>query len=464
MRRLAAIGLALVVVGCGKPEPVHNGKSLSEWLDQARGRDTLAGGTFEQVQAGGTNETVDALVAMGQEAVPFLIEALEDDNSDVREVATNALARMGQPAIPELLVALDHRDDLVAGAAAAALREIGAEAVPHVSTAMGDESPQVRRHAAQVLEQIGTDAAQASPVLVKGLQDSDLEVRRAAFRALPKVDIEATKNAMPTLIAALADKDTGVCVGAIDALRALGPQAESAVPDLSKALESDSVEVQMGASKALTSIGPAAVSALVERAGHQNADVRLWSITALGSIGPPASDSVAALMVALDDGDVRVRRASLHAIALVGPKANAAVPAVLKVLAEDPEPLFRSGAASALTKIGGGVPEVYLALVEKLRGDDDNEVRASVAAALGTMQSAAEAIVPLLISALEDPNPNVRLNAARALGDLGPKAASATSALERLSQDDQDSVVPLVANEALGKIRSAPNNAASNAR
>jgi HEAT repeat protein len=66
-------------------------------------------------------------------------------------------------------------------------------------------------------------------------------------------------------------------------------------------------------------------------------------------------------------------------------------------------------------------------------------------------QQVVKAAVPGLTKALANERPLVRLEAALALGKIGPKAAAAKSALEALG-DDSDEAVRRAAAEALEQI------------
>jgi HEAT repeat protein len=62
--------------------------------------------------------------------------------------------------------------------------------------------------------------------------------------------------------------------------------------------------------------------------------------------------------------------------------------------------------------------------------------------------------VPLLAKGLESESQTVRLEAAVALGDLGPNAAAAAAALELVAEDDPIADIRAAARQALAKIGS----------
>jgi hypothetical protein len=85
------------------------------------------------------------------DAVPALVEALKDQNQDVRGWAVHGLSRIGPAAMPGLVEALKNQDAGVSGTAARALGRIGpaaADAVPALVEALKNQNAEVRGEAA----------------------------------------------------------------------------------------------------------------------------------------------------------------------------------------------------------------------------------------------------------------------------------------------------------------------------
>lgn len=94
-------------------------------------------------------------------------------------------------------------------------------------------------------------------------------------------------------------------------------------------------------------------------------------------------------------------------------------------------------------------------LLEYLRDDDDESVRAGAAMCLCDSSNPKDAkIIAALIRALEDSSVEVRLCAAVALGHIGPTAPDAVPSLKKLLHDNDENVRQAAA-EALNKIRGA---------
>ncbi|MBI1928336.1 HEAT repeat domain-containing protein [Candidatus Poribacteria bacterium] len=140
-------------------------------------------------------KAVEALVEIGEPAIPALIEGLRTDSRaeiggvrvDLDNQARFVLGRMGPPAVPVLMEALKHHDSQVRINAAFALGTIGRPAqgaVPALIKALGDEAWIVRMAAVDALGRIGEPAKGIVPALVVALGDENQDVRRTAAWAL----------------------------------------------------------------------------------------------------------------------------------------------------------------------------------------------------------------------------------------------------------------------------------------
>lgn len=123
-----------------------------------------------------------------------LVAALDDADSDVRDAAVESLAAMGETALPELVEWLYSGTLNGREAAARALGLIAAPAaLEGLSGALHDESAWVRAAAVEALEHCGADAV---PALAGALKDEDGDVRRAAQAALTRINTPQAKAAL----------------------------------------------------------------------------------------------------------------------------------------------------------------------------------------------------------------------------------------------------------------------------
>jgi HEAT repeat protein len=312
-------------------------------------------------------------------------------------------------------------DYAVSDRAADALVRAGPDAVPSLLEARGAANLHLYRRAAAVLVRIGAPAA---PGLVAALKDSSVS------ESVETILVRMGPDAVPALIDGLADEN--VCKGTAHVLIRMGPRGTGAVP------------------------------ALIEVLQRRNAvpGVREEVAEALGRIGEPAAAIVPALIAALKDDNAMVRQKAAESLGWIGAPARAATPALLVTLKDDKEKV--AGAACwSLGRLGGA--NVPRSLLEVLQGDRDGP--ADVAGqALWQMGRDSKEVVPALVALLSKPpketgrartllvllgpiavpdlaaaldkgEPAVQQAAAEVLGQIGPVAREAVSALAKNLQD-----------------------------
>ncbi|MCP4256901.1 MAG: cellulase family glycosylhydrolase [Planctomycetes bacterium] len=189
-----------------------------------------------------------------------LVQTLSSsDHWRQRQEAAMAIGQMGieaKDAIPSLIERLEDEQWHVRKAAAIALTSMGAEAKPAVNsliTALDDEEWHVRKPAAQALAAIGRASRPAVPALIKALDDEEWHVRKPAAEALAAIG-PASKPAISQLIYALNDEEWHVRKPAAMALGAIGPDAKKAIPVLKEMLNDPEWHVQEAAKDALEKI------------------------------------------------------------------------------------------------------------------------------------------------------------------------------------------------------------------
>jgi len=131
--------------------------------------------------------------------VEGLINALKDEDEDVRTNAAEALGKIkDERAVEPLIRALKNKDDDVREEAAMALGEIGdTRAVEPLAALLKDEDHVVRQWAAMALGKMGAPAIEP---LIGALKDDNRIVRKCAVKALGETGSDA---AVPALIKVL---------------------------------------------------------------------------------------------------------------------------------------------------------------------------------------------------------------------------------------------------------------------
>jgi HEAT repeat protein len=112
-------------------------------------------------------------------------------------VACASTGRQQQDASPALLQGLRSDEESKRGEAVDALIGMGEEALPTLIAALGDEKTSVREIAAYLIGSLGSKGAPAVPALKKALEDSDWSVRLNAERSLRIIDPDCPCKAKP---------------------------------------------------------------------------------------------------------------------------------------------------------------------------------------------------------------------------------------------------------------------------
>lgn len=334
---------------------------------------------------------IDALDAVGQDAVEQLLgrltgsdtgdagwvtarkfaAALSADRPELRIAAANTLARLGEAnAVPSLVDALEDPDPRVRHRACHACGSLAdPRAVPALTERL-DDHPRVRHAAANALGSIGTDQSLAP--LIDLLEDGDPSVRRIAAGALGKAS-----NARPVepLVYVLADDNEAVRKAAVYSVIEL----LSNVPTDRSHEVRDRVVAELQAADDATVIEPL-VEILSE--GQQDRQRRnaAWI---LGRVADQdAADAIDALASALADADDMTAQFAATSLGTVGgPTVESAL---LDQLAESAPEAVRAKAAFVLGQVGGNRARERL---EELTDDDSAAVRKQAFAAVSKLQA-----------------------------------------------------------------------------
>ena len=425
-------------------------------------------------------EVVDTLTRAGRPAVPALVEALLDERYRVRLGAAEVLGRSGwEPETEGETVRY-----LIAKEQWASVAGIGAGAVEPLIRTLNDPDSAIQVGAARALGMIGAPAVRR---LIHELRTEQDGGQRTAVEALKMIG----EPAVVPLIDALQDRDWHIRLGAARALVGIG---DPAVEPLIRALRDAPPAVRMGAAATLGKIGnPAAVGPLTDALLQNDQPLGRVVVRAFGMLGEPA---VVPLLGALREGDDTARKGAVTAFVLIGEPAARLLPGALT----DGHFRVRAGAAEALDRLGwspepgeetvlyliakeqwGALARVGPAAVEPLirvLGDRDDSIRRRATKVLAGVRDprAVPALVDLLhddyysirreaaaalvaigapamdpvVSALGDPDGDVRKRAAEILAEIGD--ARAVEGLERVF-DDEDWYARRAAENAAARVR-----------
>jgi len=313
-------------------------------------------------------------------------------------------SREAEDAVPQLvrgLAPLAHQPAALARNASDALSRIGPAAVSALLEALEDDEHELRQiAAARILGQIRPVTHAVVPALVDILNHKAGPIRQAAALALGEIGLEA-HAATPALCQALAHWSADVRKAAALALAQINAAAEAALPTLLAALADATASVRQAAADSLEQFGAAAVPGLLPCLKHREGDVRRAAARILGKAGPNAAPAVALLVETLVDGHEPARRAAQEALARIDPDwpkgaaARAALPVLLEALKYHRE---------AVPHVLPATAAVGFAAVRRvaLSARDDWHIRRAAAETLGTIGTAEGEIIAALRVAQED--------------------------------------------------------------
>ena len=177
-------------------------------------------------------ETIYELAALGEAAVPTLIDGLAHPSEGVRRGFAHSLTAIGEAAVPALANALADDDASVRAVAAESLGDMGKQAeqvVPELIRCLGDESEDVVEHAAEALGLIDVPEPDLPQALGRTLEHAADKVRMRAALALARMGKRA-EEATPQLASVLEDSNRYVRGKAVHALFNIGtPEAREAL-------------------------------------------------------------------------------------------------------------------------------------------------------------------------------------------------------------------------------------------
>ncbi len=374
------------------------------------------------------------------ETIQALIRLTTHSRWQVRMEATRLLAnvsRVSEDALKRCWLLLKDADDNVRCHAAIGLARSGDASVQVALALAGVGNPEahIERSATAF---VTSSACSIRSTLLAALADSDSSIRVGAAGALWSLGL-TDERALETLIRGLADSDTSVRDIAAEALASSGSAHKWALKTLVRALADSDPSVRAGAAAALGHMGAAdePTEALVGALADSDPSVRARAAAALGPMGGADERTAEALVRALADSDPFVRRNAARALRNVGRNDKPVVAALVRALA-DSDGDVRAAAAEVLMGPASTDERVVEALIRAL-ADSDGDVRAWAAQSLSPA-SADERVVEALVRTLTDSHPFARDRAAWALGNLARADDQTVEALIRAFADSDADV------------------------
>lgn len=305
------------------------------------------------------------------------------------------------------------------------------ELLAQVVPTLADESESVKREFVDFLEELETPSV---PALVALLQDPSERVRREAVDVLGEIgerERKAKRN-VDTIAIALAT--------------ALNDPSESVFREALAELD----DVHPTSPASTTVVIPALISVRTKGSSRARAEV----LDVLGRIGEilaekgESTDKIRdALIASLTDDSSRVRTNSIDELSDIGVPSSETFAALINALTDKSESV-RNRAEDALIELGkSAATTVTPMLADSLGNSTSSVTRGHIVDVLGaigekgkTTEDTAEMIVQTLLTALRDPDDNVRRNAADELGEMQATSSDALPALTNALKDNAEKV------------------------
>ncbi|KPK65796.1 MAG: hypothetical protein AMK73_01905 [Planctomycetes bacterium SM23_32] len=305
------------------------------------------------------------------QAVPVLLNALEQTDGAARVAAWEALRRISRRQLPPEAEQWRQWWRIATHRSRESVLEEHLRALAHDLQARTEELNELRDEQAELMKLVGSTESETPRALLEALASRHDSVRHYAssrLAALGKENLNGLKletRDRQVLRQALAEQSVQVRRNVIRFAVQLGADYRDELVALALADEDPAV-----LTTAIDGVRGGADQAVLDRLGEllgssPHPKVREAAANALGKVGSAAS--VPVLVKALDDTEENVRWFAVEGLRKLG--ATQAVPVISEMLRRDPSARVREIAASALGELGqpAGVPALRAAL------DDANE-------------------------------------------------------------------------------------------
>ncbi len=263
--------------------------------------------------------TLATFQAKGALAGPALISLLDDKDKKVQKAGAKALEAIGVAALPALQTALSGSTWQAKIWITRIFQSMGPKAkpaIPAMVDALGDNDLDVRKAALLALQSLGKSAVSAMPKLLGMIKATDTP--RALWEGSLQCIFSIGTQGNLGLLSLLESNDWTLRRRIMENIGRLGAKVgPQAVPFLTQALSHKQKEVRWTSAMVLSKLGPrsaTAVTSLAQALNDKDPITRKWAARALAAIGKPARSAIPALLQRKKDPNPDVRNAVAQAI------------------------------------------------------------------------------------------------------------------------------------------------------
>lgn len=418
-------------------------------------------------------ETVcDACTCLGSMKIQSCAKTLATKLKD-EDISVVVAAIMGLSQLDAELAAvgkmLSHNNSRVRAAVLNSLHNMSniASLAPAIAKCVADSDPYVRIEAVSLITHMGKEAAGQAKILTPMLRHGEPGVRALSAMALAGLKDHAGDEIfaeVDTIEAMLADEEedtsmttlvkAGVqpkvspefrkpCVSAANLLGALGPMANASCPKVAAGLSSPDREMKSMCAEALGKMGGDQFEGeLVDLLDEPLPLVVSAACNGLGALADLSTASASAAVAekmaeCMEDKSPLIRAAAAEALGKMGEEMLEHFGILVQKM-DDPVWSVRAACIDAIANPACGERgQMYAANICRHMFDQDYAVRISSIRALTKMGERGAAFVEEVASLLQDPFPDIREEALKALAAFGPVASGPWKhEVERVSQQD----------------------------
>jgi HEAT repeat protein len=307
-------------------------------------------------------DAANSLAIAGPKVIPYVLPLFEAEHPELRHIAASILRYLGSrgvEALPTLIDALDDSEEGVRAQVICTLARMGppaAKALPQLDARLEEASEDIRVCTALAIGRVGKNT-KISTNIIKNLQklqeDLSPSVQVAATIALDALS-EGDDQTATRLIQGLHDRNAVLALLASEAIGLIGEPAKDAIPDLVEALKTQHPIIHIKVAHALYRLGydpMALLRPILQAARTGEVYVRLEALEILKAMGPDAKMSIQAYVRMLSDKNTLTRVVAIRGISFLGEEARSLVPQIRKAVS-DPAKAVRYHAELILKDLG----------------------------------------------------------------------------------------------------------------